>query len=164
MILRNHVEWALHCCSILAQQDENTYIPTKDLAQFHGVPKEYLSKALQALAKANLIEGTLGPNGGYRLKKTPDKISFLDIVEAINGRESTFQCTSIINNNPCLKKNEKIPGICDVAKVMYDADEAWREKLRGMTLAKLVLQLQSKLTPEMLAKNNSWFLERQSKN
>lgn len=162
MILRNHVEWALHCCSVLAQHEADIFIPTKDLAQFHGVPKEYLSKALQALAKADIIEGTLGPHGGYRLKKSPEKISFLDIVEAINGRQNTFQCTSIINNNPCLKKNEKSPGICDVAQVMYEADEAWRGRLRAFTLAELTAQLKTKVGPEQLQKNSNWFLDRQN--
>src|SRR5438445_11809606 len=112
MILRNQVEWALHCCSVLAQQSTDKYLETKDLDEFHGVPKEYLSKALQALAQAGLVEATLGPTGGYRLSRGADEITFLDIVEAIEGKRNTFQCTSIINNNPCLKKNEKYKGVC----------------------------------------------------
>ena len=44
-------------------------LSTKTLAEFHGVPKEYLSKALQALAQADIIVGTLGPTGGYRLAR-----------------------------------------------------------------------------------------------
>lgn len=162
MILRNQVEWALHCCSIMAQQPFDRYLPTKDLAEFHGVPKEYLSKALQALAQAGLVEGTLGPAGGYRLARSPEEISFLDIVEAIEGKRNTFQCTSIINNNPCLKKGERSTGVCDVAHVMYEADEAWREKLRRFTIGKLVRQLKKKLPPEQLQSGTDWFSSRRS--
>ncbi|HEY9126705.1 MAG TPA: Rrf2 family transcriptional regulator, partial [Acidobacteriaceae bacterium] len=91
MQLRNHVEWALHCCAILAGLPEGRYLATKDLAELHGVPKEYLSKALQALSAAALVESVVGPSGGYRLAKAPAKITFLDIVEAVEGRQSTFE-------------------------------------------------------------------------
>src|ERR1700743_331652 len=102
MILKNQIEWALHCCALLANVPAGRYLPTRDLAEFHGVPKEYLSKALQALSQAGLVEGTLGPAGGYRLARAPDAISFLDIVEAVEGKASTFVCTNIRRNNPCL--------------------------------------------------------------
>ena len=76
MQLKNQVEWALHCCSILASAPEGGRLSTKDLAELHGVPKEYLSKALQALSAAGIVEGTLGPTGGYRLARPVAKISF----------------------------------------------------------------------------------------
>ena len=157
MILRNQVEWALHCCTVLAAQPPEKYVPTKDLAEFHGVPKEYLSKALQSLAAAGILEGTLGPTGGYRLSRSPEKISFLDVVEAIEGKKNTFACTSIINNNPCLKRGEKITGTCDVAQIMYKADEAWREELRHVSIGKLADKLKKKLSAEMQKNNVEWF-------
>lgn len=159
MLLRNQVEWALHCCAILAQYPEH-YMPTKDLAEFHGVPKEYLSKALQALAQAKLIEGTLGPNGGYRLSRDPQQISFLEVVEAIEGKRGTFLCTSIINNNPCLRKGEKSTEVCDVARVMYQADEAWRKELRSVSMAELVQRVVAKLPAEQLERSRQWFLSK----
>ncbi len=160
MILRNQVEWALHCCTVLATIEPDQYLSTKDLAEFHGVPKEYLSKALQALAQAGLVVATLGPTGGYRLSRDADDISFLDVVEAIEGKRNTFQCTSIINNNPCLKKTEKYKGVCDVAQVMYQADEAWREELRSFSIGRLASQLMKKLPAEKIEQNKQWFLSR----
>lgn len=158
MVLRNQVEWALHCCSVLSWLPEGQYLATKDLAEFHGVPKEYLSKALQALAQAKLVETTLGPTGGYRLNRSPKDISFLDIVEAVEGRTSTFNCTEIRQNNPC--STGKAKGVCEVAAVMYKADEAWREVLRTTTLEALAKQLEQKLSASQLAKNKEWFANR----
>ena len=158
MILRNQVEWALHCCSVLSALPPGEYLGTKKLAEFHGVPKEYLSKALQALAQAELIEGTLGPTGGYRLAKKPKDISFLDIVEAIEGRKQTFQCTEIRGNNPCMKK--KPTGICSVARVMYKADEAWRKVLSSTTLEDLSGTVVKEVSPEQLEKNWQWLLNK----
>ena len=73
MILKSQVEWALHCCAILAGLPEGRYLSTKALAEFHGLPKEYLSKALQSLSQAGLVHTTLGPSGGYRLARSPER-------------------------------------------------------------------------------------------
>ena len=161
MELRNHVEWALHCCGIMAGLEEDQRVSTKALAEFHGVPKEYLSKALQALAQAGIVTGTLGPTGGYRLAKAPKEISFLDIVEAVEGRKKTFNCSEIRGNNPCLPgKSQKPKGVCAIAKVMYNADEAWRDQLRDFTLEDLKTKLVETVSADLLKKSAEWFLEK----
>ena len=161
MQLKNQVEWALHCCSILASAPEGGRLSTKDLAELHGVPKEYLSKALQALSAAGIVEGTLGPTGGYRLARPVAKISFLDIVEAVEGKASSFVCTNIRNNNPCLLKNQRSGGdTCAIARVMWDADEAWRDTLRKMTLADLSKTVQRTVSADLLEKTQEWVMQR----
>lgn len=160
MILRNQVEWALHCCGLLSALPEGVYLATKDLAEFHGVPKEYLSKALQALSNAGLVEATLGPRGGYRLSRSPDKITFLDIVEAVEGKTSTFECSEIRQNNPCKMEKNSFKKPCQVARVMWKADEAWRRELRSFTLQDLGEQLQKELPKEVLESNTNWLLSR----
>ena len=95
MILKSQVEWALHCCAILAGLPAGRYLSTKALAEFHGLPKEYLSKALQSLSQAGLVDTTLGPSGGYRLARPPAELTFLEIVEAVEGKSRTFVCTNI---------------------------------------------------------------------
>jgi Rrf2 family protein len=160
MILRNQVEWALHCCSILSALPEGAYLATKDLAEFHGVPKEYLSKALQALSNAGLVDATLGPRGGYRLARSADKITFLDIVEAVEGKTSTFECSEIRQNNPCKIEKNVFKKPCQVARVMWKADEAWRRELRSVTLQDLSDQLLKELPKEVLEKNMKWITDR----
>lgn len=161
MVLRNQVEWALHCCSVLSALPPGEYLSTKALAEYHGVPKEYLSKGLQALAEAKLVEGTLGPKGGYRLARAPGKISFLDIVEAVEGRSHSFNCTEIRGNNPCLTKAEKkFSKPCGIARVMYQADEAWRAKLRSVTLEDLGKTLASDVPAELLERSREWLRSR----
>lgn len=160
MQLRNQVEWALHCSAILAGVPAGRHLPTKALAEFHGVPKEYLSKALQALARAGLIEGTLGPSGGYRLAKPPAEISFLDIVEAVEGRASTFACAEIRRNNPCAEPGHRPGGPCAIARVMWEADEAWRGKLAAVSLADLGATLAEELPESLRAGVAAWVAER----
>lgn len=160
MLLRNQVEWALHCCAVLAGLAKNERVSTKALAEFHGVPKEYLSKALQSLSQAGLVNGTLGPSGGYCLSRPPAQISFLDIVEAVEGKTSTFKCTEIRNNNPCLPKGHCNTGACAVARVMWAADEAWRDRLRRTSLADLGAMLEKDVPAALLQKGRDWLLAR----
>lgn len=160
MILRNQIEWALHCVSLLAALPKDKRLATKDLAQFHGVPKEYLLKALQQLSNAGLVDGSIGKSGGYKLAKPADKITFLDVVTAIEGKKSTFNCTEIRQNSPCKIPKSAFKKPCQVARVMYQADEAWREVLSGTTILDLVKQVESEVPEEILSENRSWIEER----
>jgi Rrf2 family protein len=161
MQLRGPVEWALHCCAILAGLAPGRHMPTRDLADFHGVPKEYLGKALQTLSQAGLVEGTLGPSGGYRLARAPDRITFLDVVEAVEGKANTFVCTNIRRNNPCLTAGEARSLCtdakpCAIARVMWEADRAWRDRLRRVSLVDLLKTLETDLPPGLLRRGQEW--------
>jgi Rrf2 family protein len=160
MILKSQVEWALHCCAILASVPEGRYLSTKALAEFHGLPKEYLSKALQSLSQAGLVHTTLGPSGGYRLAKSPTDLTFLDIVEAVEGKSRTFVCTNIRANNPCRPKDQCDSSPCAVARIMWEADEAWREKLRAVKLSDLVQTLSQDIPPKLWKDTYLWVLDR----
>jgi Rrf2 family protein len=160
MVLKNQVEWALHCCLFLADLPEGKYLAAKDLAEFHGVPKEYLGKALQRLSAAGLVEATLGPAGGYRLAKPVAAITFLDIVEAVEGRRATFACTEIRMNNPCRSNTRGTGKPCSIAQAMYDADEAWRAHLRSLTLESMSAGLGVKLPKEQLEATRRWVEQR----
>lgn len=160
MQLRNQVEWALHCCAILAGLPAGRYLSTKALAEFHGVPKEYLSKALQGLSQAKIVESTLGPSGGYRLAKPPEQITFLAMVEAVEGKAPLFACTEIRRNNPCRAPNACDARPCAIARVMREADQAWRASLRGVRLADLMATLERDIPADLRRKTRDWIAAR----
>ncbi|OWV76972.1 Rrf2 family transcriptional regulator [Rhizobium sp. R339] len=160
MILKSQVEWALHCCAILAGLPEGRYLSTKALAELHGLPKEYLSKALQSLSQASLVDTTLGPSGGYRLARSSSEINFLDIVEAVEGKARSFICTNIRENNPCRPAGYCDSKPCAVARVMWEADEAWRNTLRRVRLSDLVGTLSEEVPPDIWRDTFEWVLKR----
>lgn len=160
MILKSQVEWALHCCGILSALPEGRYLSTKALAELHGLPKEYLSKALQSLSQAGLVHTMLGPSGGYRMARAPGDLTFLDVVEAVEGAGRTFVCQNIRANNPCRPKDHCDNGACAIARIMWDADEAWRASLRKVTFADLGVMLKDEVSPEVLSRTFNWVLSR----
>ncbi|CCM78824.1 RrF2 family transcriptional regulator [Rhizobium mesoamericanum] len=160
MILKSQVEWALHCCAILAGLPAGRYLSTKALAEFHGLPKEYLSKALQSLSQAGLVDTTLGPSGGYRLAKAPSELTFLNIIEAVEGNARTFVCNNIRANNPCRPLGYCESGPCAVARIMWEADDAWRQKLDSVRLSDLIETLSKDIPAELWRSSFDWVLDR----
>jgi Rrf2 family protein len=160
MILKSQVEWALHCCAILASLPPGRYLSTKALSELHGLPKEYLSKALQSLSQAAIVETTLGPSGGYRLAKPASALTFLDIVEAVEGNTRTFACNNIRANNPCRPKGYCDSEPCAVARIMWQADEAWRSSLRSVLLSDLIGTLSQEIPPKIWQDTFEWVLKR----
>lgn len=160
MQLKSQVEWALHCCTILGGLPPERYIPAKALSEFHGVPKEYLSKALQGLSQAGIVETTLGKAGGYRLARPAAAITFLDIVEAVEGQRSTFACSEIRANNPCRPASHRDSGACAIARVMWDADQAWRRSLAAVRLSDLAEMLRAEVPGDILDNSARWLLDR----
>ncbi|MFO0915861.1 MAG: Rrf2 family transcriptional regulator [Pirellulales bacterium] len=62
------------------------------LAETTQVPRRYLHKVLQDLVRAELVRSQPGPGGGYTLAVRPDKISILDVVNAVGSIERITTC------------------------------------------------------------------------
>ena len=141
MKLGDGVEQTLHCATLLAGLPEGGLLSAAALAEFHGISPSYLLKHLQALSKAGLLHTEPGPRGGYRLARTPDRISLLDVVLAVEGPEPAFRCKEIRQQgaNPLPAKYFKAP--CQINAAMLRAERAYRAELRRVTLADLLAEL-----------------------
>ena len=161
MKLSEGVEWGLHCLSVLAGLSEGATLPTKFLAEYHGLSETYLSKHLQALTNARIIESVPGPKGGYRLARPPEEITLLAAVEAIDGRESSFRCTEIRQQGPLASKEpQAYRAPCGIHIAMARADKAWREALRAQTLADIVTHYTQDVSQWQQQRSQAWLAER----
>lgn len=62
------------------------------LAKAIRVPRRYLHKVLQDLAKAGLVRSQSGPGGGYSLDRSAGDITILDVVNAVGLIERIEAC------------------------------------------------------------------------
>ena len=159
MKLSDGVEWATHCCTVLALLPRGTAMPAARLAEFHEVPAAYLAKHLQALARAGIVESTQGPRGGYRLSRRPDEITLLDVVTAVEGDEPAFRCTEIRQRGPARLPEEAYTIPCGIARAMWRAEDAWRGVLRDTSIGDLLIGLSRDVQPESAAKAAAWMQE-----
>jgi Rrf2 family protein len=137
------VEWALHCCTVMSTADAP--VPAHRLAELHGVSRTYLAKHLQALSRAGLIHAVEGRDGGYLLSRPSSELTVYDVVRAVDGPEAAFRCTEIRQQGPLPTTGEACKTPCGIAKVMADAERAWRESLRAVTIADLAVTVDSTL-------------------
>lgn len=56
------------------------------------VPRRYLHKVLQDLARAELVQSRSGPGGGYSAARPADDITILDVVNAVAPLERIRHC------------------------------------------------------------------------
>jgi Rrf2 family protein len=49
------------------------------------MPERFLLQILRNLVTHGILRSTRGVEGGYRLTRSPDQISLLDVIEAIEG-------------------------------------------------------------------------------
>lgn len=95
------------------------------------------------MSGAGLLEAVPGPKGGYRLAKTPEKITLLDIVIAVEGPEPAFRCNEIRLRGPnpyaC-----KPTAPCTINVAMLRAEQAYRTELRRVTIASILDDLNAK--------------------
>ncbi len=153
------VEWAIHCCTILALAPPEVALPGGRLAEFHGVPAPYLAKTLQALTRAGITESVSGRKGGVRLARAAGEITLLDVVQAVDGDTPAFTCTEIRRRGPARVPARHYTPRCAIATAIGRAEAAWRAELAATTIADLVLTLAVTVPPDAVAKGTAWFQE-----
>ena len=78
-------------------------------------------------------------------------ITVLDVVEAIDGAEPAFRCTEIRRRGPTAQPASAYRLACGIHRAMDAADAAWRDSLRGVTVAELVDGVMKEASPAALA-------------
>src|SRR5438309_1327586 len=159
MQLGQGVEWALHCCTVLALVPPDHALPAARLAEYHGIPPAYLAKHLQALAAAGLVESVAGRKGGYRLARPAREITVLAVVDAVEGGEPAFRCSEIRRRGPARVAAREYRAPCGIATVMQDGENAWRARLDDVTIGDLVHGLAVSVSPVAVRKATAWFQE-----
>lgn len=122
--------YALHTMLYLIAFAPDQPVGVQPLADKQGVSPTYLSKILTKLVKAGLIESATGAGGGYRLKRSKEEISFLDVIHAIEGTTSLFECCGSHDS------------ACKIHQEMLAAEGQMEQHLREKKLIELVSQLQ----------------------
>lgn len=92
MILTKSCIYALRSSVYLAKQDADCYVTIKELSDELGISFYFLTKVLQQLTKQEILKSYQGPNGGVKLAKDACEITFLDIVQSVDGSHVISEC------------------------------------------------------------------------
>ena len=85
-------EYALRAVMYIAGLGEGKLYTAKNISGSKDIPLKFLEKILQNLVNSGLLSVTYGPKGGYRLARGADKISFWDVIKAVEGAPRINRC------------------------------------------------------------------------
>jgi Rrf2 family protein len=102
----------------------------QDLATTLHLPREFLAKILKVLAAKGLIRSARGAHGGYQLARPPRDISFLEVIEAVEGP---------VQLNVCLDHKDRcdVSAGCTMYQVWKVGQDRMLEVYRRTSLAEL---------------------------
>ena len=84
--------YALRMLLDLAEHQGDVYIALKDIAQRQEISKKYLEQIVPILNRAEILKTNRGFQGGYRLARSPDKMTAGDILRATEGNLAPVAC------------------------------------------------------------------------
>ena len=85
MKLSRTVAYAVQATLQLAQSKSDAPVPCSQLASEGHMPERFLLQILRHLVTHGILHSTRGVEGGYSLKRKPEEISLLEVIEAIDG-------------------------------------------------------------------------------
>ncbi len=122
-------EYALRAVIYLAKAgSENT--TAQRIAEATKVPEGYMSKVLNTLARAGIVNSQRGPSGGFTLTVLPADLTMLRVVESVEPLPRIKKCP--------LELEEHSGELCPLHMVLAELVNGIETKLAGTTIAELL--------------------------
>ncbi len=134
MLLSRACEYGLRAAIYVAHREGDSFVPIREISSELDISFHFLTKVLQQLNEARIVESYRGPRGGVRLSRSASEITLKEIVTAIDGPALFTECVL------------GLPGCGDQAPCPLHADwSRQRERLDRMlnrtTLAETTRQI-----------------------
>lgn len=132
--------------SLARHSGSGTYRKLREISEEMAIPARYTHEIVSLLVKAGLAEALAGKQGGYRLVRTPESISLLEIVEAGEGALRVDRCA--LDGGPCHWQT-----MCAVHPMLEDGVKAITASMQSRSLAD-VLKLDRRLETQAKRQQN----------
>lgn len=122
----------------LASHDRSVPLQAKTIASRQGIPYRFIEHILQVLKRAGIVRSLRGAQGGYTLAQDPSQISLAELVNSMNGSETT---SSTVNGSTGSPENRQATNTI-LSTIWGQVQEAEQSVLRVISLQSLVEQHQ----------------------
>ncbi len=128
MLLTRASEYALLSLDTIRKSDKP--VGAELLANELNIPKSFLAKILQSLAKEDILESRKGAHGGFLLARKLDEITLHSVILAAEGKSPTvLDCTQYADSCP----NGSI-GTCSISPFLQQFQSKIDDFLINLTL------------------------------
>ncbi len=113
--------YAIRVMIDIAENENESYIPLKDIASRQEISKKYLEIIVKDMVKGGLITGASGKGGGYKLCRKPSEYNIGEILELMEGTLSPVAClTTDTNDCPRQKACQTLPLWTEYDNMVHD--------------------------------------------
>jgi len=132
MLITRASEYAI--LSLILLSSSKDPIDSETLSRELSIPKSFLAKILQALAKKGILKSYKGAKGGFALDKMPNEISMLAVMTSVEGKApAVFECAPSEDNCPSKRAN-----ICSIWPFLHKLQGKIDSFLGELTLADII--------------------------
>lgn len=132
MTLSKRGDYVVRSAIALARAyDSGEHRKIREVVAEMDVPQTFASQILADLVRADLATSRAGKSGGYRLIRSPDEVSLLEVVEAGEGPLRSQRCA--VGDGPCRWER-----VCPLHETWTAATEALRRTLGETKLSDVV--------------------------
>jgi len=128
-------EYAIIGLLYLAKQPAGRTVMIDEISEAEGVPKSFLAKIFQSLAKGGFVLSHRGAGGGFSLARTPAEITLLRILQCVEGVFALQKC--VTDDPECVVSVTRMSS-CTLCAVFTEAQNRVNELFARTTLADLL--------------------------
>ena len=124
--------YGLRAIVSLKEGENGKNVSLAQIAKKQGISKKYLEQLFSKLKKAGLVISEKGVNGGYKLSRSPEKITAFEIIKALDENMSPTNCLNDKGEIACFGKKK-----CGAVFVLAKVQNAVNEVLKKTTLKEI---------------------------
>jgi Rrf2 family transcriptional regulator, iron-sulfur cluster assembly transcription factor len=128
-------EYAIIGLLYLAKQPPERMVMIDEVSEAEGVPKSFLAKIFQSLAKAGFVNSHRGAGGGFSLAKPAGEITLLQVLHCVEGVFALQKC--VTDDPECVVSTTRMSN-CTLCAVFTEAQNRVNEVFARTTLADLL--------------------------
>ncbi len=133
MIFSRKSDYGLRALMYLVDRRARGPVTLHEIAEKLMIPRAFLSKILQQLAKKGVVRSLKGPSGGFVLAVDPAEVTLLEVLTEIDGPTRVFECFA--TESDC-----NLYGDCMIRDVFGEVEEQIGKVLARYTLANFRLR------------------------
>ena len=125
-------DYALRAVIYLARLESDRYGRVSEIAKAREIPQAFLAQILPLLANRGVVRSQQGAHGGYTLARKASEISFLEVIEAVEGPLRLNKCTGEQHEDCRLMEG------CEMHSTWIAAQRQTVKFLRNVTMADML--------------------------
>jgi Rrf2 family protein len=99
--INRKVEYALMALNLMQERDPGALTTAREVCDLFGAPFDTTAKVMQLMNGAGILQSQKGVKGGYTLARNLSEVTYLELVQLIEGKSFMMDCHDRGDEGPC---------------------------------------------------------------